>query len=155
MKSITPNTSVRPAAIRNKRTPSCNPFKTWTRKSVPDMELVSGLGPAVAPPQREARASSVSRIGRAAGCRGGAADRLLHRTVLRVRVAVFGEHGFDDFGLIFAVRAFGDFGQIKILDRIVVVVEREAAAQRLELGFLERRAQRVLVGEVAFDRAHG
>src|SRR5215467_10243122 len=37
MKSITPNTSVRPAATRNKRTPSCSPLRIWTARSVVDM----------------------------------------------------------------------------------------------------------------------
>src|SRR6516225_3008278 len=37
MKSITPKTSVKPAAIRNKRTPSCKPLRIWTRRSVVDM----------------------------------------------------------------------------------------------------------------------
>src|SRR5215813_12640230 len=37
MKCITPNTSVRPAATRNKRTPSCSPLRIWTARSVVDM----------------------------------------------------------------------------------------------------------------------
>src|SRR4051812_8183573 len=37
MKSITPNTSVSPAATRNSSTPSCNPLKHWTTNSEVDM----------------------------------------------------------------------------------------------------------------------
>src|SRR5215510_11766339 len=77
MKSITPKTSVSPAAIRNSRTPSCSPLRTWTTRRVVDI------------------------------------PSLLHRAVL---------------------------------DRVVVGVELEGAAQRLEVGLGERRAQRVLVG---------
>src|SRR2546423_8364019 len=40
MKSITPNTSVRPAAIRNNRTPSCSPLRIWTTRSVVDTVLL-------------------------------------------------------------------------------------------------------------------
>ena len=36
----------------------------------------------------------------------------------------------------------------------MVVVELKRAAERLEVGFLERRAQRVLVGKVALDGTH-
>src|SRR6476661_1866730 len=39
MKSITPNTSVRPAAIRNSSTPSCRPFRVWTIRRVVDISL--------------------------------------------------------------------------------------------------------------------
>src|ERR1700716_678060 len=39
MKSMTPNTSVSPAATRNSRTPSCSPLKHWTTNSDVDMGL--------------------------------------------------------------------------------------------------------------------
>src|SRR5262249_61582128 len=40
MKSITPNTSVRPAAIRKSRTPNWRPFRTWTTKRPVDIAPV-------------------------------------------------------------------------------------------------------------------
>src|SRR5262245_19792983 len=43
MKSITPNTSVRPAAIRNSRTPNWSPFRTWTTKRPVDITSVRHL----------------------------------------------------------------------------------------------------------------
>src|SRR5215475_8236846 len=43
MKSITPNTSVRPAAIRKSRTPNWSPFRTWTTKSPVDIAPVRCL----------------------------------------------------------------------------------------------------------------
>src|SRR5271166_6745937 len=36
MKSITPKVSVKPAAIRKSRTPSCSPFRVWTARSAKD-----------------------------------------------------------------------------------------------------------------------
>src|SRR6185369_14435927 len=76
----------------------------------------------------------------------------LHHAVFGVGIAVVREHLLDDLGLVFAVRPLGDLGQIEVLDRIVIVVELEGAAQRLEVGLLQRRPQCVLVGEIAFDR---
>src|SRR5262245_46155311 len=40
MKSITPNTSVSPAAIRKSRTPNWSPFRIWTTTSPVDIALV-------------------------------------------------------------------------------------------------------------------
>src|SRR6267154_2513657 len=44
MKSITPNTSVSPAAIRNSSTPSCKPFRVWTMRSVVDIRFLEVNG---------------------------------------------------------------------------------------------------------------
>src|SRR5882757_9704340 len=68
--------------------------------------------------------------------------------VLGVAVAVVLEHLLHDFGLEFSVRALGDLGEVKILDRVAVAVELEAAAQRGEVGLFQRRRHRVLVGQV-------
>src|SRR4249919_644635 len=43
MKSITPNTSVRPAAIRKSRTPNWSPFRIWTTTSPVDIAPVRPL----------------------------------------------------------------------------------------------------------------
>src|SRR5881227_3541513 len=74
------------------------------------------------------------------------------RAVLGVTVAVVGKHLLDDLGLEFPVRAFGDLGQIEILDRIAVDVELEIATQRSELGLPERGRNGLLVLEVALHR---
>src|SRR6266403_1460315 len=60
------------------------------------------------------------------------------RAFLGVTVTVILENFLDDLGLEFTVRAFGDLGQVKILDRIAVDVELEAATQRGEVGLLQR-----------------
>src|ERR1700722_7727549 len=76
------------------------------------------------------------------------ARSISRRAILGVAVAVILEHLLDDFGLEFAVRAFGDLGQIEVLDRIAVGIELEAAAQRGEVGLFERRDHGILVGKV-------
>src|ERR1700729_3396086 len=74
---------------------------------------------------------------------------LVGDAILGIAVAVILEHFLYDLGLEFAVGAFCHFGQIKILDWITVGIELEAAAQRREVGLLQRRGHRVLVGKVA------
>src|SRR5574337_870014 len=123
MKSITPNTSVSPAAIRNSSTPSCRPLRVWT---------------------------TTSASGTVRGPRGA---RSAHLAVLDVRVGHVAEHLLDDLGLVAAVGALRDLGQVEVLDGIMVGVEAELAAQRLEVGLHQRRAQRVLVAGVALGLA--
>src|ERR1700710_1922258 len=72
--------------------------------------------------------------------------------ILGVTVAVILEHLFNDLGLKFSIWPLGDLGQIEILDRIAVGIELEAAAQRGEVGFFQRRRHGVLVAEVTLDR---
>src|SRR4051795_1413596 len=60
--------------------------------------------------------------------------RLLHRTILHVRIRVVLEHLLHDLGLEFAVAALRHLHQIEVLDRVVVGVELEGAAQRFEIG---------------------
>src|SRR5260370_30687333 len=76
------------------------------------------------------------------------------RAILGVAVAVILEHFLDDLGLEFSVRTLGDLGQVKILDRIAVGVELEAAAQRGEVGFLQCRRDCILVAEIALYCLH-
>src|ERR1700733_937425 len=80
---------------------------------------------------------------------------IARRAILGVTVAVILKHLLDDFGLEFAVRTFGDLGQIEVLDRIAVGVELESAAQRGEVGLFQRRDHGILVGKVALDRLDG
>src|ERR1700712_4482994 len=86
--SITPNTSVRPAAIRNSSTPSCTPFSTCTSSNV----MRSG-GPAVA-------------------------DSLLQPALRRELVSVAGEHALPDLRLEGAIRPLSDLHEVEVLDRV-------------------------------------
>src|SRR5207244_3406572 len=173
MKSITPNTSVRPAAIRNSSTPSCRPLRVWTMSRERDITGALPLAPRSVErvPSKRQRARRVrGSCDRASRCpspgsrslvtlspqkpgEGLREDRTsLHRAVLDVWIGVVGEYLLGDLGLEFAVGALGDLHQIEILDRVVVGVELELAAQRGEIRLHERSAQRVLV--VGFATGH-
>src|SRR5215475_9206160 len=105
MKSITPNTSVSPAAIRNSSTPSCRPLSVWTMRRVVLM----------------ARTPSCARSPDGAKCNPGYKDASsLHPTILHVRVGVVREHLLGDLGLVLAVGALRHLDQVEILNRIVV-----------------------------------
>ncbi len=93
------------------------------------------------PPQPQGYDADLTRD--AAGLRRS--PRSFHRAVGGVTVAEVAEHLFRDFGLVFAVGALGDPNQIEVLDREMIVVEPEIAAQRFEVGLFERGAQRILV----------
>ena len=69
---------------------------------------------------------------------------MARRAILGVTVGIILEHLLDDFGLEFAVRAFGNLGQIEILNRVAVDIELEGAAQRGEGCFGDCGAQRIL-----------
>src|SRR6476619_7402513 len=92
MKSITPNTSVSPAAIRNSSTPNCKPLSVWTMSSVVDIRVSLSL------PRKRGRDK-----------------RLLHRAVGNVRIGVVREHLLRDFGLVLAVGALCHLDQIEVL----------------------------------------
>src|ERR1041384_2577742 len=105
MKSITPNTSVSPAATGNSSTPSCSPLKHWTTNSAVDMGVPTrhpGIraseypGPRRQVSQRRAgsRLSALKRSGRDDGC-----SVLLQLTVLGVAVALGLEDLLHDLGL--------------------------------------------------------
>src|SRR5262249_35651070 len=134
MKSITPNTSVSPAAMRKSSTPSWSPLRVWTRRRAVDIRgVASAYGSIVARMKRSVIRERPPRI----TLRSMRATVLplasLHLAVLRVRIAVVGEHLLRDLRLVLAVGALGDLDQVEILDRIVVAVELERAAQRLEV----------------------
>src|SRR6202165_109740 len=68
-----------------------------------------------------------------------ALDRLVAwRAILGVAVAVILEYFLGDLGLEFTVGAFGNLGQVEILNRIAVGIELETAAQRGRGGLLQR-----------------
>src|SRR5262245_46072439 len=99
MKSITPNTSVSPAAIRNKSTPSCSPLSTCTRTRVVFMAPCKSCRNANARhPGRRAQAlgRDDSRQFGASVMKPTAAS--LHRAVLGVRVGVVLEYLLVDLG---------------------------------------------------------
>src|SRR5262245_20568133 len=152
MKSITPNTSVSPAATRNSRMPSCAPLNSWTRNREVDIRL-SPL-----PNGRWRRQSSTPGPPRGmqpcCGQRQCAAG-LLQGAVGSVAVGGIAEHFLNDLRLKFAVGAFGDLDQVEVLHGKTIVGEREAAAHRLEIRLLQRGPQRLLVGQFAGHRLHG
>src|SRR2546422_6311956 len=141
-----PNTSVSPAAIRNSITPNCRPFSSCSKRRAmkngdrPHLfcytslggENKWGLSPFTIPIHHSP----------------------LHLAVLVVRVLVVLEDGLLD--VHFDVAACGLLGaqQVEVLDRMVVDVVGEAAADRIEVRFAHRRYQRPGVLEVALGRLH-
>src|SRR5205085_4307999 len=166
MKSITPNTSVSPAAIRNRSTPSWRPFSVCTRRRVklmaslhPSSERGGWLRVSGANEETGGDLPSISNPTRPP-LRGvhpppageGQARASLHPAILDVRIGVVGEHFLHDLGLVLAVGALGDLHQIEVLNRVVVGVVLELAAQRLEVSLHQGGAQRVLVVGFAAGR---
>src|SRR5215208_5649217 len=157
MKSITPNTSVSPAAIRNSSTPSCRPLSVWTIRRVRDIRpLHPSPRGRVAPRERSERGDGWGLL-RSKSCPTPAAasrrprsryagrDQSLHLTILRVRIGVVLEHLLGDLGLVLAIGALGHFHKVKVLDRVVVGVELERAAQRFEVSLGKCGTQRIFV----------
>src|SRR5437868_13758574 len=73
------------------------------------------------------------------------------RAFLGVTVAIILEYLLDNLGLKFAVGAFGDLGQVEILDRIAAGVDLETAAQRGEARLLQCRGPGILGADLALD----
>src|SRR6188768_3307253 len=117
MKSITPNTSVSPAAIRNSSTPSCSPFRVWTTRRVVLMVRTALLSPAS-----------------------------VHRALVGIGVAVMREHGRDPAGDDLAVVALHHLGQVEVLHREVVLVPGEIAADAGPFRGADRGLQRLRIG---------
>src|SRR3954447_12754285 len=145
MKFMTPKTSVSPAAMRNRRMPSCSPLSTCTMNSVVFMATPSRRGATLVPPHPEEPPKAVSKEGRpgprpsrrplrgllrmrnvAHSLRNRKSSNSFHRAVLGVRVGIVLEDLLVDLGLELAVGTLGDLHQIEILDRIMVGVEAEA-----------------------------
>src|ERR1700674_614815 len=131
MKSITPNTSVSPAATRNSRTPSCSPLKHWTTNRAVDMG-----DPGSDPSRRRRRARAND------GGEGSDPVSLLQLAVFGVAVALALENLLHDLGLELAVGALGHLHEIEVLHREAVGVELEWSAHRLEVGLFEGGPQR-------------
>ena len=60
-----------------------------------------------------------------------------------------------DLGLELAVSPLGDLDEVEVLDREAVVAELEGAAQRREVGRLQRGLQGLLVGDLPARLLHG
>src|SRR5262252_5636284 len=132
--SITPNTSVSPAASRNSITPNCSPLSSCS--------TISSQGMRRAP----------ARAGPRPGRFGGGS---FHLAVADVGVAVVlqdrrAERLVDEAAL--AVGA--DRAHVVVLDRVLVGVELERPAHRVEVRRLQRLAQALAVVELALDVAH-
>src|SRR5689334_11351642 len=97
-----PSTSVRPAAIRNSVTPSCTPLSNCSKTRVQGMEKKR----APARPFQDC----LSRTSP------------LHLAVLVIRVLVLLEDGLLDAHLDVAARQLHRVQQVKVLDRVMVVV---------------------------------
>src|SRR5690606_10027392 len=144
---MTPKISVSPAAMRNSITPSCSPLSICSMKS--------------AICTRRTQASGVARIirARASWCaprrsmtvtnlpplhegEAGAFMRgLFQRALLGIGIAMVGKGRGDD--LVGQHVAFlHHLTDIDVLDRVIVGVEGELAAHRLEIGGLERGTER-------------
>src|SRR6476620_10041174 len=135
MKSITPKTSVRPAATRKSSTPNCRPLRACTSRSW----TVMNAGPADRGLRRPAARSGHRTVPSA------------HAALGRPGVGVVLQHAAHRLGLELAVGAPGHLAQPEILHRVVVGAELEIAADGAEIRRPQRRPQRVLVAEPAAD----
>src|ERR1017187_9990139 len=123
--SMTPKTSVKPAASRNSIRPNCRPLRACSRTRVPGT------------PNRPWPTSG------------------LHLAVLHVGVAVvlqdrLAERLVDEAALAVAA----DGAHVVVLDRVLVGIEAKGAAHRIELRRLQRLAHRFVVFEIAVELAH-
>src|SRR6476620_6169516 len=126
-----PKVSVSPAASRNISRPSCTPFSTWIRYTIA--------------PSNETGALSRSRY---PTYRCGS----LHRALFVVGIPACGHRGGDRLDGHHALRILHRLLDVEVLDRELVGVVLEVAAQRLEVGLLELRPHLVLAREVALQR---
>src|SRR4051794_18048667 len=156
MKSITPKMRVSPAAIRNRMSPNCRPLRAWTKNRVVVMDVggpdhrteESGAGETV----RARPGRAVGRCPKRGGQRPIGLPLVRGGAILGIGVGVIVEHLLDDLRLELAVRPFGGFHQVEVLDREAVRTELEVAAQGLEIRFLEGGAQSILVLGLAAGR---
>ncbi len=86
-------------------------------------------------------------IGRSVKC-----PLLLGLAILGVAVGVVRVDLLDDLGLVLAVGALGDLGEVEVLDREPVDVELERPAHRSEIGLAQRGAHRLHVRHIALHR---
>src|SRR3989441_12508538 len=124
--SMIPNTRVSPAASRNSISPNCSPFSDCSTISIQDMKRGGG------------NEKGEMRRGRFTPPLFSFKDSLFHRTFLNVGVAAvleYGSHGLVDQA---PLRILPHHAEVVVLNRVLVAVELERAAHRLELRRLER-----------------
>src|SRR4051812_8249010 len=124
-----PSTSVSPAAMRKSVTPNCRPFSDCSKTS-----------------------PKVIKKGRSRALLLTSWRPSLHLAILIVRVLVLLEDGLLDAHLDVAVRQLLGLEQVEVLDRVVVDVEGEWPAQRVEVRLLHRLHHAVDVLQVALHR---
>src|SRR5580765_5150295 len=129
-----PSTSVSPAAIRNSMTPYCRPFSSCSKTSAPVMNE-KGRSRALFPgaPPCSPLHLAVLEIGVLM-----LLERLLH-DLHRRAVLVVGLHRLE---------------QVEVLDRVLVDVELELAADRVVVRLAHRHHQGLAVLQVALGGAH-
>src|SRR6185312_8027473 len=98
MTSITPNTRVSPAAMRNSSRPSCSPFRAWTTSRVIPSPRPSPTGRGRRKP---------SPFGRGLG----EGRSLRHLALGGVGIDVGGQDLLARLGLVFAVRPLHHLGE--------------------------------------------
>src|SRR4051812_28586330 len=126
--SMTPNTSVSPAASRNSISPNCSPLRSCSRTR---MLLTAGWG------------------------RGACAGSVLHPAVLHVGIAAVAQDRVAErFVDQPALAVVADGAHVVVLDRVVVGVELEGPAHRIESRRLQGLAHRITVLELALDVTH-
>src|SRR4051812_41920450 len=134
-----PNTSVSPAAMRNSMTPYCRPFSSCSKTS----------------PQVICRKSCAKNKGAGAPLSETCSTTLpLHLAVLVVGVLVLLERLGDDLHLGAILAALHRLQQVEVLDRMLVDVEVELAADRVEVRLAHLLHQRLGVLQVALGAAH-
>src|SRR5438132_12030922 len=111
-----PKVSVRPAASRNISRPSCRPFSIWISRYSTSRLFLKRNGSAM-PRSRQPSGSQAS----------------LHRALLVVRILGVLHGGGDGLHRHHAVGVLHRFLDVEVLDREVVGVVLEVAAQRLEV----------------------
>src|SRR3954467_12983309 len=130
-----PNTSVSPAAMRKSMTPYCRPFNSCSKTKPQVMAKNKGAG---APLFEKTFFKNLP----------------LHLAVLVVGVLVLLERLGDDLHLGAILAALHRLQQVEVLDRMLVDVELELAADRVEVRLAHLLHERLRVLQVALGAAH-
>src|SRR5262252_7089086 len=133
--SMTPKISVSPAASRNSINPNWRPFSACSKMKMP---LTRSSTHARHREEREQRGVSTLRCAEIPRrCLGMTSS--LHRALLHVGVAVIFEDRVGERLVDQSALAIGANGtHVVVLDRILIGVEAESAAHRIELSVLQR-----------------
>src|SRR6476620_10387660 len=137
-----PKTSVRPAEIRKSMIPNCRPFSVCSRNSVGLMTIKSLH--ALAGP-------TLDSTGRAVTARRTRCHQLLQRTLGRISIVVILEDALAQLKSWLTIIALHDLREVEILDRKVIGVVAEVAADRFEVRLLQSRQEGPLVLNFALN----